>query len=217
MLVLGPAVSFSCGENSLGLLHAKNRTLMGPTSIFGRLGVAEEPPVLSYSAPGRARFSRTSQMSRRAERRSRDARNFESEAAGYSSRRLGYEETIDLFLQQQGLADPLAYDRAARIRMNSPRNPGDEHKAWAMQEKRLAMYEALPRVPSNPGPRPPLRPHTISAPKAPPPLTISVPGAATLPRVPSTPSPRPPPRPRPPLRPHTISAPNVPVCSRQAP
>jgi hypothetical protein len=30
MLVLGPAVSFSCGENSLGLLHAKNRTLMGP-------------------------------------------------------------------------------------------------------------------------------------------------------------------------------------------
>jgi hypothetical protein len=85
-------------------------------------------------------------MSRRAERRSRDARNFESEAAGYSSRRLGYEETIDLFLQQQGLSDPLAYDRAARIRMNSPRNPGDEHKAWAMQEKRLAMYDFSTRA-----------------------------------------------------------------------
>lgn len=85
-------------------------------------------------------------MSRRAERRSRDARNFESEAAGYSSRRLGYEETIDLFLQQQGLADPLAYDRAARIRMNSPRNRGDEQKAWAMQEKRLAMYDFSTRA-----------------------------------------------------------------------
>ena len=30
--------------------------------------------------------------------------------------------------------------------MNSPRNRGDEQKAWAMQEKRLAMYDFSTRA-----------------------------------------------------------------------
>ena len=152
-------------------------------------------------------------MSRRAERRSRDARNFESEAAGYSSRRLGYEETIDLFLQQQGLADPLAYDRAARIRMNSPRNRGDEQKAWAMQEKRLAMYDFSTRASRGDDASSVTLPEGVSLHsegRARRHHMISAPGGATLPRVPSTPGPRPPPRPRPRLRSRMISASKAP-------